>query len=166
MRLVKAVGGVFRLTEKNYRRMLEEGTKGEGVDLNEFGRLVAEDVERVTNWGRLDFEYALKDLGKRSSSNNPHNKSLLKLASLVRKKALRGAESAGHCESVSRQLLPRLADNGLTANVVYGNANGQGHVWVELEDGTVIDPTADQFNQPNGEPMPKVYVGPRPEWYK
>jgi hypothetical protein len=39
------------------------------------------------------------------------------------------------------------------------------HVWIELKDGTCIDATADQFST-RSRPMPKVYVGPRPEWYK
>ena len=36
---------------------------------------------------------------------------------------------------------------------VYENASVN-HVWLQCEDGTIIDPTADQFGGP------KVYVGP------
>lgn len=33
------------------------------------------------------------------------------------------------------------------------------HFWIELEDGRVIDPTADQFNHLLGERLPKIYFG-------
>lgn len=36
------------------------------------------------------------------------------------------------------------------------------HFWLEMDDGTVIDPTADQFDELN---LPPVYIGPRPKAY-
>lgn len=39
------------------------------------------------------------------------------------------------------------------------------HYWLKMEDGTIIDPTADQFQKPNGEDMPRTYIGPLPDWY-
>ncbi len=39
------------------------------------------------------------------------------------------------------------------------------HFWLELEDGRIIDATAGQFKKPNGDDMPPVYVGQRPDWY-
>lgn len=39
------------------------------------------------------------------------------------------------------------------------------HVWIKYGS-IIIDPTADQFINPNGKRMPKVYIGPKPDWYK
>jgi hypothetical protein len=39
------------------------------------------------------------------------------------------------------------------------------HYWLKLPDGRILDPTADQFNAPDGGQMPKVYIGEKPEWY-
>jgi hypothetical protein len=39
------------------------------------------------------------------------------------------------------------------------------HYWLTLPDGQIIDPTADQFPNPTGEPMPEVFIGTRPDWY-
>ncbi len=39
------------------------------------------------------------------------------------------------------------------------------HYWLTLPDGQIIDPTADQFSKPTGEPMPEVFLGTRPDWY-
>ena len=43
----------------------------------------------------------------------------------------------------------------------FGSCN---HVWLSLPDGTIIDPTIDQFSTPDF-PLPKIYIGPMPEWY-
>lgn len=48
------------------------------------------------------------------------------------------------------------------------------HLWIELPDGRILDPTADQFPLlPNAIPqlqgmekMPRVYLGPKPPWYR
>lgn len=40
------------------------------------------------------------------------------------------------------------------------------HVWLRLPDGRILDPTADQFDCPNGSAMPKVYLGIKPNWYE
>jgi hypothetical protein len=44
------------------------------------------------------------------------------------------------------------------------------HIWnhfcLELEDGRILDPTANQFKTPEGEEMPNVYLGKKPKWYK
>lgn len=39
------------------------------------------------------------------------------------------------------------------------------HTWLVLPDGSIIDPTADQFTAPDGKRMPPVYIGERPKWY-
>ena len=40
------------------------------------------------------------------------------------------------------------------------------HVWLELPDHRIIDPTADQFPSPDGKKMPEVYIGRLPSWYE
>jgi hypothetical protein len=39
------------------------------------------------------------------------------------------------------------------------------HYILLLPDGRILDPTASQFDNPNGEPMPEIYLGKRPDWY-
>lgn len=40
------------------------------------------------------------------------------------------------------------------------------HYWLQLEDGTIFDPTSDQFKKPNGKQMQEFYCGKKPKWYK
>ena len=40
------------------------------------------------------------------------------------------------------------------------------HYWLTLPDGRIIDPTASQFKTPDGQPMPDIYIGAKPDWYK
>ncbi len=39
------------------------------------------------------------------------------------------------------------------------------HFWLTMPDETIIDPTADQFKQPDGQDMPPVFIGIKPIWY-
>ena len=39
------------------------------------------------------------------------------------------------------------------------------HVWLKLEDGRILDPTADQFTNMDGSAMPAVFLGKKPDWY-
>lgn len=39
------------------------------------------------------------------------------------------------------------------------------HFWILLDDGRIIDPTADQFNEIKKINAPKVYLGEKPNWY-
>lgn len=38
----------------------------------------------------------------------------------------------------------------------FGTCN---HIWLRLNDGRVLDPTADQFNRPGRKRLPPVYLG-------
>ena len=69
------------------------------------------------------------------------------------------------CAAVCYPLCGYLAMCGIETKIVEGDFGRTNHVWLEMEDGTIIDPTADQFS---GEivKMPKVYIGPLPETYK
>lgn len=39
------------------------------------------------------------------------------------------------------------------------------HWFLRLPDGCILDPTADQFQTPEGGKMPNVYIGELPAWY-
>lgn len=54
----------------------------------------------------------------------------------------------------------------IPVKLIEGEVDNTQHFWLQLADGQVIDPTADQFKTPDGKRMPKVYIGERPEWYK
>lgn len=52
--------------------------------------------------------------------------------------------------------------------VVYGHMslwNIIEHVCVMLDDGIIIDATASQFNIADEVPMPRIYIGPIPQFY-
>lgn len=41
------------------------------------------------------------------------------------------------------------------------------HCYLQLSDGRILDPTANQFNNPHtGEAMPHYYLGIKPDWYR
>lgn len=40
------------------------------------------------------------------------------------------------------------------------------HYCIKLLDGRVLDPTASQFTDPDGNRMPDIYLGQRPAWYQ
>lgn len=63
------------------------------------------------------------------------------------------------CFAVCAPLAGLLRLHGIEARVVEGfpsDGDFYNHVWLELPDGRVLDPTADQFAD-----MPPVYLGPR-----
>jgi hypothetical protein len=63
------------------------------------------------------------------------------------------------CFAVCAPLQSYLSLCGVETRLVEGNFGATNHFWLELPDGTVIDPTADQFPELN---LPATYVGPRP----
>jgi len=62
--------------------------------------------------------------------------------------------------SFSLQLQTELVEVDFRHNKIQIN-----HVFLRREDGTIIDPTGDQFNDWGAE-MPPVYIGPMPEIYR
>lgn len=70
------------------------------------------------------------------------------------------------CFAVCAPLQGFLELMGYQVELVEGEYQNTNHYWLQLPDGNIIDPTADQFQTPTGEPMPKVYIGKKPEWYK
>jgi hypothetical protein len=93
----------------------------------------------------------------------------LRLKNIVRdftKGLLDGKPSARMCLAVCMPLASFLRIYGYRGVVTEGTVNGLEHFWITLPDGTILDPTASQFSKPDGSPMPKIYVGLKPEWYK
>ena len=79
---------------------------------------------------------------------------------------LQGRPSSLMCLMVCAPLEGYLrAVSGVETHAASGWIDGMEHFWLEMEDGRIIDPTADQFAKPNGEPMPPVYIGEIPAWY-
>lgn len=70
------------------------------------------------------------------------------------------------CYMVCAPLQSFLALLGWHTELVQGLCDGWEHYWLEFPDGRIVDPTASQFNKPNGAKMPKIYIGRRPDWYK
>ena len=61
------------------------------------------------------------------------------------------------CFMVCAPLVTFLRMHGVNAEMVEIEHDGGNHVWLRLDDGRVLDPTADQFG------LPPVYLGePQP----
>lgn len=61
MRYVMQFGELYRLTNRNYLKMLRDGTRGTLKPWEEYGaKRLAADVESVTDWGELEFVAALR----------------------------------------------------------------------------------------------------------
>lgn len=85
--------------------------------------------------------------------------SLLNLVRRFRNGVLGDRPSDLMCGVVSYPLEGYLNFLGIKCHVVRG-PEGE-HYWIELEDGRIIDATADQYNS-EFRKMPKVYIGPKP----
>ncbi len=99
-----------------------------------------------------------------------NHRSLHRDVTLFREGMLSGDEPNSMCYMVSSALAGYLVFMGTPCRMVEGYVHENHHWWIELTNEkdatiTVIDATADQFTRPNGRKMPKVYVGPRPDWY-
>jgi hypothetical protein len=64
------------------------------------------------------------------------------------------------CAAVCWPLSTLLEVSGIPNRCVEGDLGECNHIWIELNDGRVLDPTADQFNYFPGQNMPPVYLGP------
>lgn len=86
---------------------------------------------------------------------------LIAFASDFREGVLDGRPSNWMCAAVCWPLSSLLGLYGVENRTVEGDLGHCNHVWIELADGRVLDPTADQFNSmfPNMD-LPPVYLGP------
>jgi hypothetical protein len=67
------------------------------------------------------------------------------------------------CAAVSWPLAALLRCSGVPCETVESDLGDCNHVWIRLEDGRALDPTADQFNFPAFKQYPPVYLGPLTE---
>src|SRR5215467_127834 len=93
------------------------------------------------------------------------DRKMRKIIQEFRRRKLNGGESAGWCQDICIPLAKRLKKIGYEVAPVSGRVNGEYHYWIEYGS-IIIDPTADQFTMPDGKPMPKIYIGPQPSWYR
>ena len=94
------------------------------------------------------------------------DRELCKIASGVRRGILGKQSSDRMCLAVCLPLQGYLSFFcRLETELVEGDFDHINHYWLKLPDGRILDPTADQFSTPE-RPMPKVYLGPLPDWYK
>ena len=101
---------------------------------------------------------------------NKADRRLIEYARKFRKGIIGDKPSARFCFMVCAPLAGLLSFEGLTdADVTEGEVAPRGepweHCWLTLSDGRILDPTADQFRDPDGKPMPAIYLGSKPEWY-
>ena len=78
---------------------------------------------------------------------------------------LDGRAPGDMCFAVCAPLSAYLRFIGYPCEMVEGNIDGVQHFWLRTAEGTIIDPTADQFNQPQDQSTPSVYIGKQPAWY-
>jgi hypothetical protein len=87
---------------------------------------------------------------------------LRKIVTQFRRGLLGKRSSKDMCYAVCLPLQGFLAVLGYETELVEGELyDEQSHFWLKLRDGTIIDPTADQFGIGDG-----VYIGPKPEMYR
>lgn len=101
------------------------------------------------------------------------DKQLLKIVKAFRKGVLGKAnDPSAMCAAVSLPLQGYLSfAYGIECKVCYGEIDDVGiglwvHTWLQLPDGRILDATASQFKTPQGEPMPEIFIGEKPIWYK
>ena len=73
---------------------------------------------------------------------------------------LDGRSSEMTCFMVCAPLAGLLQMRGVTVAVEEGDLGFCNHFWLRLQDGRVLDPTADQFNALFSLALPPVYLGP------
>ena len=95
---------------------------------------------------------------------------LKRVALDFREGLLGGGDSAFQCVAVCYPLASLLTTQGVDIRLATGTVSHSElfcyHTWLQLADGRILDPTADQFARPNGRRMPKVYLGTQPRWYR
>lgn len=68
------------------------------------------------------------------------------------------------CFAVCSPLQSFLELAGYDTELIMGYVGIGNHYWLRQADGTIIDPTADQFNYRLKDKMPPVYIGKKPDW--
>lgn len=84
---------------------------------------------------------------------------ILRYATEFREAVLLGSSSARMCVALAAPLAAAFGVLGLRAQLHESDLGHCNHVFIRLEDGRVLDPTADQFNDNSAEALPGVYLG-------
>lgn len=89
---------------------------------------------------------------------------LIKFVTGFRRGIVGRGKSDYMCFAVCAPLVTLLNMNGVQGalregSIKFDDIGSINHFWIELADGRVIDPTADQFNRHFGKSLPKVYLG-------
>jgi hypothetical protein len=94
---------------------------------------------------------------------------LHKIVSEFTKGLLGKKKSKGMCYTVCVALQGYLEMCGYKTEIIEGEIeageNIYQHFWLKLGNQTIIDPTADQFNELEKEKMPRIFIGKQPIWY-
>jgi hypothetical protein len=89
---------------------------------------------------------------------------IVAFATDFREGILDGDDPHGRCFMVCAPMVTLLNMYGVKCEMVEGpvtvSTDFDNHVWLELDDGRVLDPTADQFNGSQRRALPPVYLGP------
>ena len=84
---------------------------------------------------------------------------LTSYATKFRSAILRAGPSAWMCAAISAPLCAALAALDVPSRLLESDLGDCNHVFLQLTDGRVLDPTADQFNWCSHAPLPPVYLG-------
>ncbi len=85
---------------------------------------------------------------------------LLQYASEFRAAIIGDRDSSRMCAAICGPLAATFTVKGRRTLLMESELGTCNHVFIQVEDGRVLDPTADQFNR-QGEPgFPRVYLGP------
>lgn len=98
------------------------------------------------------------------------DKELIKIVSSFRKGILGKESSYAKCVMVCLPLQGYLATIGIQSSLVNFDVATKvdgfwSHTCLELKDGRILDPTADQFTPNTGDKLPVVYLGNKPTWF-
>jgi len=93
-------------------------------------------------------------------------KRIVRIAGDFRDGFLNKSPSNSMCFALCCALVGYLRFCGYDCDVDKGVIGDWNHYWIKLPKSLILDPTADQFKKPDGSPMPQVYYGEKPVWYK
>lgn len=97
-------------------------------------------------------------------------KQLLRIAANFTSGLLGKGSSTSMCYAVCAPLHSYLSAVGYATELIEGEIEADnavwGHFWLQLPNGKILDPTADQFNKYFEKEMPRIYLGERPPHYK
>ncbi len=86
-------------------------------------------------------------------------KHLSTYANEFRQAVLQGASSERMCVALSAPLHAAFQARGIQSQIVFSDFGECEHIFLQLADGQVLDPTADQFNWCSNQKLPGVYLG-------